>query len=151
MLPQLQQLQYQLHQLLEEMVHQGHNVSRLDFDFALERHTFATDVRDVWVPALCYSSLIISLFGAMVCLQIKHWLMSCSMAFFPLSPPHPDPPALRAAVQRLLEYRKSRAATVARTRRVVCAVPLLMYGAAAMFACGVAAKIGSFFWIAAVQ
>ncbi|EKM51490.1 uncharacterized protein PHACADRAFT_102604 [Phanerochaete carnosa HHB-10118-sp] len=147
----LQQVNGQLHVMLGEMSRQGYDISSLQLDLGTQqeiRETFVTTIRDVWVPTLCYSSLIISLLGAMVCLQIKHWLMRCTMRFFPLSPAHPDPSSLRAAALRFVEYKKSRAETVARTKRIVIVVPPLMYGAAAMFACGVAAKIGSFFWIA---
>lgn len=142
-----QQMPGQLHVLLDEMAQQGHNLRGVP-GLAPEPETFATRVRDVWVPTLCYASLLVSLIGALVCLRIKHWLMNCTLRFFPLAPSNPDEPALRVAAQRFREFKKHRSVIVARTRRVVVVVPPLMYGAAAMFACGVAAKIGSFFWIA---
>ncbi|GJE97184.1 hypothetical protein PsYK624_133970 [Phanerochaete sordida] len=143
--------------LLAELARHGLNASALPYALAAagpalaaepDPESLAARMRDVWGPALCYSALIVSLTGALVCLRIKHGLMDCTLRFFPLAPATPDPPALRAAVARLREYRVSRAETVARTRRIAPVVPPMMYGAAAMFACGVVANLGAAAWLA---
>lgn len=103
------------------------------------------DMQDVLVPALCYSSLVLSLIGAMVTLQVKHWLMTCTMSVFPLSPrtQNPDLPTMRAAAIKIREYRKTRKATVIKTERIQWVVPPLMYGALVFLICGVLVKAGT--------
>jgi hypothetical protein len=117
----------------------------------LEEPCLATKLRDHWVPAMCYASLIIVLFAALVALGIKHALMRTTMAFFPLLPPGTPSPVdhstLRTAAARFVEYRRMRKNTVANTELVRKMVPLLMYGAVAFFICGVVLKLGTFIWL----
>ena len=108
---------------------------------------FAREMRDTWVPALCYLSLGLTLIGAMVTLQIKHWLMTCSLSVFPLAPPNPDLPSLRAAAVRFTEFKKTRKETVSRTEKVQRVVPPIMYGAVGCFACGVFVKLATFAYL----
>lgn len=106
----------------------------------------ATEIRDVWVPTACYLSLLMTLSGAMVTLQVKSWLMTCNMSIFPLGPIE-DMRALRSAAARIVEYKKARKETVARTDRATRVLPPLIYSAMALFAFGVVAKIGTFAWL----
>lgn len=136
-----------LHERLRTMASEvGVRVLPYNLSFVLppiEEPTFAREIQDVWVPALCYSSLVLTLIGAMVSLQVKHWLMACTMSIFPLSPPNPDPPSLRAAAVRFTEYKKSRKATVVKTAKIQRVVPPIMYGALSFFLCGVLVKVGA--------
>lgn len=135
-----------LNALLTESTGTPHNLT-LPRALAPERPCLATEMRDAWVPALCYASLLCAVLSALVALQIKHWLMSCSLAFFPLAPPTIDLPALRTAAARFQEYKSARKSTVVKTRRVDWLLPPIMYSAVALFACGLVVKLGTFAWL----
>ena len=114
----------------------------------------AAEIRDEWVPALWYSSLIFTLMGTMLTLCIKHWLMTCT--FFP-SYYDPDPPEalrdaerlqeLRPSDARKAEMRRTRKESLSKTERTKWALPYLMYSAVAMFIFGLLAKLGSVLWL----
>ena len=142
-------LHQQLRTVTDEVLAQGLTLP-FNFTFArepAEEPAFARTMRDTWVPALCYLSLGLTLVGAMVTLQIKHWLMTCTLSIFPLAPPSPDARSLREAVERFSRFKASRKETVSRTERVQRVVPPIMYGAVGCFACGVLVKLATFTYL----
>lgn len=114
--------------------------------------TLVTEIRDEWVPALWYSSLIFTLMGTMLTLTIKQWLMKCTFSTFPSFFDPDTPESLedterlrlrRPSAQRKAEMRKTRKDTLSRIEKMKKALPFLMYSAVGMFVCGVMAKLGS--------
>lgn len=151
----------QIHLQMESMPQQDRNalsdvLKAYNFTAQLPRTpTFATEIRDEWVPTLWYSSLMFTVMGTMTTLCIKHWLMSCTFypSFFDPDPPEALQDAERLRLrrpsdERKAEMRKARKDTLTKTERIKWTLPYLMYSAVGMFIVGLMAKLGSAIWIA---
>lgn len=116
--------------------------------------TLTAEIRDVWVPALWYSSLILTLMGTMLALLIKHWLMGCTMLLYG---PYDDSASegksrviflfhrWQQYKERRKKFKKARKEALKKTRAVIRGLPMLVYPAVGMFVLGILAKL----WTAA--
>lgn len=112
--------------------------------------------QEIWVPALWYASLMITVITTFIVLVVKNWLMGCSGVLYRFEPDDEEvdakaaeahaagqgePEYLRRARRRMVQYQRARKDALAKAEIVRRGVPVLLYSAWGMFFAGVVGKL----------